>query len=80
MSQAYGRGYLEGVAHGLNVNPEDQEEARRLFRNLDNYRPQDQNPDRRAMEDLVNEAIKRGGRKGPKTIQDGEDRGGGERR
>ncbi|KAH9219700.1 hypothetical protein DL95DRAFT_443406 [Leptodontidium sp. 2 PMI_412] len=78
MSQAYGSGYLEGLAHGLNVDPQDQEEARRLFGNLDSYRPRDQNPHRRAMEDLVNGAIKRGGRKGTKKIPDAEEQGGGD--
>ncbi|KAH7355285.1 hypothetical protein BKA65DRAFT_237188 [Rhexocercosporidium sp. MPI-PUGE-AT-0058] len=74
INTAYGRAYIEGVSHGLNVAPDAQEEARRLFGNMNIYRPADQDPSRRQMEAAVNEAIKRRGRKGTKKIQDVEEK------
>ncbi|KAG4418714.1 hypothetical protein IFR04_008159 [Cadophora malorum] len=63
IAEAYGRGYLQGVFHGININAQDHESAQRLFSKLSIQGSSDQDPARRVVENLVNGAIENGGRR-----------------
>lgn len=63
MAEAYGRGYLQGVSHGINIDPQNHESAQRLSSNLSIEGSADQDPARRVMKSLVNGTIEQRGRR-----------------